>query len=335
MAAEAKQIEGLDRAAILMLSLGDDLAAEVMKHMGPNDVQKIGAKLTQIEDISNDKLQTIVADFSSEAETNVPLGDNEFVKKALTKALGKDRADMVIDRISTDNDGCGLDALKWMDAKMVADIIRDEHPQTIAVVLSSLDSDQASEIMTLFPPRLRSDVVMRIATMESITPAAMRELEEAIKENLAGNAAVNTKSIGGVKTAAEILNQMDSTSEGAIMGEIEKTDVDLATSIQEKMFVFGDIVKIDDKGFQALLKDITTEQLIYALKVADEELKEKFFKNMSERAREMLEEDMEAKGPVKLSEVEKAKKEILTVVKRLEQEGKIVLGGKGGDDELV
>ncbi|MCP3677281.1 MAG: flagellar motor switch protein FliG [Deltaproteobacteria bacterium] len=335
MAVEEKKIDGLDRAAILMLSLGEDLAAEVMKHMGPNDVQKIGAKLSQIEDVSQESLQTIATDFSSEAETNVPLGDNDFVKKALTKALGSERAEMVIDRISTENDGCGLDALRWMEPKMVADIIKDEHPQTIAVVLSSLEAEQASEIVGQFAPRLRSDVVMRVATMESITPAAMRELEEAIKESLAGNAAVNTKSIGGVKTAAEILNQMDSSSEGAIISEIEKNNVDLATSIQDEMFVFGDIVKIDDRGFQALLKDITSEQLIYALKVADEALKEKFFKNMSERAREMLEEDMEAKGPVKLSEVEKAKKEILTVVKQLEQDGKIVLGGKGGDDELV
>ncbi|MBI5599109.1 MAG: flagellar motor switch protein FliG [Deltaproteobacteria bacterium] len=333
--ADPKKISGLEKAAVLLLYLGEDLASEVMKHLSPSEVQKIGSQMTRLEDMPRERLDQVAGDFRQEAETTVSFGGNEYVKKVLAKTLGPDKADAIIDRIIHGNEGAGLDALKWMDPKTVADLIRNEHPQTVAVIMAHLEPEQSSHVISRLSPRLRADVIMRIATMESIAPGAMKELEDTIKQHLAGNAAVYTKSVDGIKTAAEILNQLDTSNETAIISEIEKASSDLAQRIQGMMFVFADLSKVDDRGLQALLKDISNEQLAVAMKAANDALKDKFFNNMSERARDMLKEDIETRGPVKLSEVEKAQQEIVKVARRLEQEGKLVIGGKGGEEVLV
>ncbi|MBI5327256.1 MAG: flagellar motor switch protein FliG [Deltaproteobacteria bacterium] len=332
--AEGKK-DGVEKAAMLLLSMGEDLASDVMKYLSPTEVQRIGSQMTKIEGLSHEALNQVVKDFEGEMQSTISSGGSEYVKKVLTKALGSDKAATIIDRIIEGGEGGGLETLRWMEPKVVADLIRNEHPQTIAVIVSYLEPEHAARVIAHFQPRTRANVVMRVATMESISPGALKELEEAVKQRIAGSVSAHTRFVGGIKMAAEILNQMDTSSETAIISEIEKNNAEVSTKIQEQMFVFADIIGIDDRGMQTILKEISNDILVLALKVASDELKEKFFKNMSERASEMLKEDMETKGPVKLSEVEKAQQEIVKTVKRLEQEGKIVTGGKGGEEQLV
>lgn len=327
--------DGLKKAALLIMSLDEELASEILKNLSPTEVHKISSKIATMKEVTRDMLEEVAREFEERASSTISLGGDEYVKKVLTKALGPERANAILERVLEGSEGGGLEQLKWMEPRVVADIVKNEHPQTIAVVMARLEPEQASEVLSHLPERTRGDVLLRLATMESVPSDAMRELEEAITEQLKGAVAAKSRLIGGIKAAAEILNYMDSTSERAIMDAIEKVDSELATKIQEQMFVFADLVKIDDRGIQTLLKEIPSEQLVLALKTADDELKEKIFRNMSERAREMLKEEMETKGPVRLSEVEKAQQEIIKVARRLEQEGKIVIGGKGGEEVLV
>ena len=335
MAGEKKKRDGLEKAALLIMSLDEELASEILKNLSPTEVHKISSKIASMREVSKDMLEEVAKEFEERASSTLSLGGDEYVKKVLTKALGPDRANAILERILEGEEGGGLEQLKWMEPRIVADIVKNEHPQTIAVVVAHLEPEQASEILSHLPERTRGEVLLRLATMEAIPSDAMKELEQAIMEQLKGTVASRNRLIGGIKAAAEILNYMDSTSEKAIMETIEKVDSDLATKIQEQMFTFADLVKIDDMGIQTLLKEVSSEQLVLALKTAEEELKEKIFRNMSERAREMLKEEMETKGPVKLSEVEKAQQEIVRIARRLEQEGKIIIGGKGGEEVLV
>lgn len=333
--AENKSMGGVEKAAVILLSLGEDIASEVMKHLGPVEVQKIGSHMAKIEGLSPNELDVIAKEFEEEMHSSISSGGSEYVKNVIMKALGPDKANAIINRIIEGGEGSGLEALKWMEPKVVADLIRDEHPQTIAVILSYLEPEHASQVMLNLPIKIRSDVIMRVATMESVSPDALRELENAIMHRISGSVSIHTKSIGGVKIAAEILNQMDSSNENAIISDIEKSNTDLAGRIQEQMFVFADIINIDDRGIQTMLKEVSSDVVALALRVADDTLKEKFFRNMSERAAEMLKEDMETRGPVKLSEVEKSQQEIVRTARKLAQEGKIVIGGKGGEEQLV
>lgn len=331
-----EKLNGSEKAAILLLSLEEDLASEIMKHMGPTEVQKISSYMTKIEGFTAERFTAAAEDFCGAMGSTVASGGGEYVKKILTKALGPEKAGAIMDRIMEGNEGGGLDALRWMDPKTVANLIRDEHPQTIAVIMCYLEPEHACEVVSYLQPRLRHEVVMRVATMESVSKDAMRELEEAIKQQLSGNiATIHQKAVGGIKIAAEILNHMDMSVENTIMAEVEKINSELATKIKDQMFVFADLASVDDRGMQSLLQEVSSEHLAFALRVADEALKEKFFKNMSERAREMLQEDMETRGPVKLSEVEKIQREILEKARKLEQEGKLVIEGKGGGEVLV
>ena len=248
----------------------------------------------------------------------------------LVEALGEDKASGLIDRILIGRNTKGLDALKWMDARAVAEIIRLEHPQIIAIVLSYLDPDHAAEVLSFLPERLRPDVVMRIALLDGIPPAALQELDEILEKQFAGSDNVKSSpGVGGIKRAADILNFMESSVESQILETIKEADADLSQQIQDKMFVFENLVDVDDRGIQALLREVSTDTLIIALKGADEAIKEKIFKNMSKRAAEMLKEDLEAKGPVRVSEVEAAQKEILAIARRMAESGELVLGGKG------
>ena len=332
----AKQKEekrnGTERAAILLLSLGEQEAAEVMKHMGAKDVQRIGAAMTQLQNISRQEVTGVLNDFTAtvESQTSLGVGVDEYLRKVLIGALGEDKASGVIDRILFGRSSKGLEALKWMDDRAVAELIRQEHPQIIAIVLAYLDADQSAGVLKQFPEWLRSDVVMCSATLDGIQPTALHELDEVIEKQFAGKTgALKTSVIGGVKTAANILNFMDSSQEAAVVENIRKLDDALGTKIQDLMFVFDDLVEIDDRGMQEVLRAVPGERLLLAMKGADEKLKEKIFKNMSQRAADMLKDDLESKGPVRLSEVEAAQKEILAIVRKMSEAGTIQLGGKG------
>lgn len=328
---EAKR-NGTERAAILLLSLGEQEAAQVMKHMGAKDVQAIGAAMTQLNNISRQDVTTILGEFTQtvESQTSLGVGVDDYLRKVLIGALGEDKAAGVIDRILFGRSSKGLEALKWMDARAVSELIRQEHPQIIAIVLAYLDADQSAAVLAQFPDWLRADVVMRIATLDGIQPHALHELDEVIEKQFAGKTGVlKTSVIGGIKTASEILNHMDASQENALIDHIKKVDDALGVKIQDLMFVFADIVEIDDRGMQEVLRAIPGEKLLLAMKGADDTLKEKIFKNMSQRAAEMLKDDLESRGPVRLSEVEAAQKEILASVRKMSEAGTIQLGGKG------
>ncbi|HSI21460.1 MAG TPA: flagellar motor switch protein FliG [Methylophilaceae bacterium] len=322
--------EGVLKSAILLMSIGEEEAAEVLKYLGPKEVQKIGMAMAGLDNISREQIQGSLREFRAEAEerTTLGVGSDTYIRSILTKALG-DKATNLIDRILQGGDTSGIESLKWMDSPSVAEMIKNEHPQIIATILVHLDYDQSSEILQLFTERLRNDVMLRIATLDGVQPHALRELNDVLTKLLSGSDHIKKSKVGGVKAAAEILNFMGGTVESAIIGNIKEFDEELAQKIQDEMFVFEDIGKIDDRGIQLLLREIQSESLIVALKGATPEMREKIFKNMSQRAAEMLRDDLEAKGPVRLSEVEGEQKEILKIVRRLADEGQIVLGGKG------
>jgi len=330
-----KNIPGPERAAILLMSLGEAEAAEVLKHMAPKDVQKVGQAMAALTNVTRERATEVMEDFVLllDNQTSLGVGADDYVRRVLVGALGEDKASGLIDRILLGRNSKGLEALKWMETRAVADLVRNEHPQIVAIVLAYLDSDQAAEILPMLPERMRSDVMMRIARLDGIQPAALRELDEIMEKQFSGNNNIKSSSVGGVKKAANILNLMDSSMEQSISSRITETDSELGGRIQELMFVFDDLGNVDDRGIQTLLREIGTDTLSLALKGADPKVKDKITKNMSQRAAAMLIEDMEAKGPARLADVEGAQKEILAAARRLAEAGTIVLGGKG--DELV
>lgn len=327
-------MSGSERAAILLMSLGDQAASEVLKHMEPKEVQNVGTAMAQLTNVSRGKVADVLKDFvkTMNEETGLGLGTDEYVRKVLTGALGEEKAGNIIDRILQGGNTKGLETLKWMDPRAVSEIIRLEHPQIIAIVLSYLEPDQSAEILGLFPDRVRVDVLMRIASLDGIQPAALNELNDIMEKQFSGSNNVKSSTVGGKKSAANILNFMDSSMEGEIMDNIKEVDADLGQNIQDLMFVFDNLNEIDDRGMQTILREISSESLVLALKGADEGLKDKILGNMSKRAAEMLRDDLEAKGPVRLSEVETAQKEILAVARRLSDAGEIALGGSGGEE---
>ncbi|MDV3239686.1 MAG: flagellar motor switch protein FliG [Gammaproteobacteria bacterium] len=327
------KFSGVDRAAIFLLSLGETDAAQILKHMGPKEVQKVGAAMAAMANVSREQVQTILGDFieTVENQTALGVGSEEYIRRVMVDALGEEKAGTLIDRILLGRNTKGLESLKWMDARAVAEIIRLEHPQIMAIVLSYLDSDHAASVLTYLPERVRIDVLMRIATLDGIQPAALAELDEIMERQFSGSNNVKSSSVGGVKAAANILNFVDSSMEGEIMELIKDADSELGQKIQDLMFVFDNLADVDDQGIQALLREVSSDNLIIALKGADETVREKIFKNMSKRAAEMLRDDLEAKGPVRLSEVEIAQKEILAIARRMAEAGDIVLGGKGAE----
>ena len=335
MADGSNKIPGTDRAAILLLSLGEQAASEVLKHMAPKEVQKIGAAMAALSNVSKDQVSGVLEHFNKEVgnQTSLGVGSDEYVRKVLIQALGQDKAGNIIDRILLGGNSKGLEALKWMDPRAVAELIRLEHPQIIAIILSYLDSDHAADVIVHLPDKVRVDVIQRIAALDGIQPSALQELNEIMEKQFSGQSTGNVKSssVGGVKAAANILNLTETGKQAEIIGHIKEGDEKLAQQIEDLMFVFEDLVEVDDRGIQGLLKEISSDSLIVALKGASEGIKEKIFKNMSKRAAEMLRDDLEVRGPVRLSEVETAQKEILGVARRLADAGEIVLGGKGGE----
>ena len=329
--------EGVEKSAILLLSLGENEAAAVLKSLGPKEVQKIGHAMAALKTVPREKVEAVLDEFHDHAGKGAPVAvDDELIKAMLTKALGDDRAANLISRIMHGGDTAGIEGLKWMDAATVADLIRNEHPQIVATILVHLEFDHAGEIMKHFSERLKNDVLLRIATLDGVQPAALRELNDAMARLLAG-ASTNMKksAMGGIRHAAEILNYVGQAAETAILDNVREYDPDLAQKILDEMFVFENLLDIDDRGIQLLLREVQSDSLIVALKGASPEMREKVFKNMSQRAAEMLREDLEAKGPVRLSEVENEQKEILKIARRLADEGQIQLGGGGGDDQFI
>ena len=325
---------GVDRAAILLLALGEQDAAQVLKHLGAKDVQRVGAAMAQLSSVTREEVSTVLTTFSSnvEQQTSFGVGTDEYIRKVLNEALGADKAGGVIDRILRGRSGRGLEALKWMESKAVCEMLRNEHPQIISIVLSYLDADQAAQVLTQLPEAMRGDILMRVATLDGVHPTALNELDEVLEKQFSGNGAKTAGGFGGPKAAAEILNLVGTAHEGTIMAQIAKVDEPLSQKLQDLMFVFEDLTLVDDRGMQELLREVPGDKLIIALKAADETLKQKIFKNMSERAGQMMKDDLEAKGPVRLSEVEAAQKEILVTAKRMADEGRLALGGKGGEE---
>ncbi len=318
------------KSAILLSSIGEELAAAVLQHMMPREVQRVGTNIAILGTTSPEELHEAVEELKDAVRGKISLNDSqdEYLRNVLTKALGEERAGTILDRILVGADQSGIDALKWMDAASIAELIKNEHPQIVAVILAHLEYDQAADVLKLFPERLRNDAMLRIATLEGVQPVALRELNESLARILSGADRMLKSSLGGVKTAAEIMNFMGSL-EAPTMDSIREIDFDLAQAVQDQMFLFENLMDLDDRSIQALMREVQSDSLILALKGTSEPLKEKIFRNMSARAAEMLKEDLEARGPVKLSEVEAEQKEILKTVRALVDDGTIVLAGKG------
>jgi flagellar motor switch protein FliG len=328
-------LSGVQRAAVLLLSLGESDAAEVLKHMNAKEVQKLGIAMATISGISREQVSQVMEVFNTalDKQTSLGMGADDYVRKVLVQALGEDKAGSLIDRILLGRNTTGLDTLKWMDPRAIADLVRNEHPQIIAIVLSHLDGDQAAEVLKILPERTRSDVLLRIATLDGIPPNALNELNEIMERQFSGNQNLKSSSIGGVKVAANILNFMDSGQDQAILASIGQVDAELGARIQDLMFVFDNLNDLSDRELQALLREVPNDRLGLALRGADSKVREKITRNMSQRAAEILLEDMEARGPVRLSDVEMAQKEILAIVRRLSEQGVISL--VAGSEEMV
>jgi flagellar motor switch protein FliG len=326
---------GLENAAILLMSLGEEEAAGVFKHLEPKEVQRLGETIAKMKTITRDKVDSVLEKFSSVAATQSSLvpDTDAYVKSVLKRALGDDKAELLIGRILQTSDIGGIERLKWMDAQAVAELLRNEHPQIVATILVHLEQDQAGAVLKLLAERARNEVLIRIASLDGVQPEAMQDLNDVLSQLLAGGSAKPKRaSLGGVKTAAEIINLLGTPVETSALDFIREADAALAQQIQDNMFTFDDLMRLDDKGIQALLKEVQSDSLVVALKGATPDLRDRVFKNMSSRAAETLKEDLDSRGPVRLSEVENEQKELLKVVRRLAEEGQLVLSSGGGDD---
>jgi flagellar motor switch protein FliG len=327
---------GLNDAAILLVSLGEEEAAEVFKHLTPKEVQKLGETIARMRGVTREKVDFVIDRFTNDAGAQSLLVDDagDYVRSVLKLALGDDKAALLIDRIMQGGDISGIESLKWMDPLSVAELLRGEHPQIVAAILVHLEYEQAAAVLMQLPERFRSEVMLRVATLEGIQPTALKDLNEVLFKVLAGGDKVRKTSLGGVKTAAEMLNQMGGNADVAVLDSIRNYDPELAQKIMDKMFVFDDLVKLDDRSVQLVLREVVTETLIVALKGGSMEVRDKILANMSMRAAESLREDLEGRGPMRLSEVEAQQKEILKIVRRLVEEGQVTIGG-GPEDSYV
>lgn len=328
--------QGLNDAAIFLMSLGEEEASEVFKHFSPKEVQKLGEAIAKMRNVSREKVDQVINRFSADASAQSLLvsDTSSYVRAVLRRALGEDKAGLLIDRILQGGDVSGIESLKWMDPLSVAELLRNEHPQIVAAILVHLDYEQSAAVLMQFTDRQRSEVLLRVATLEGIQPTALKDLNEVLFRVLAGGDKIRKSSLGGVKAAAEIINLLGTNTETVVLDSIRSYDPELAQKIVDKMFVFDDIGKLDPVAIQTVLKEVASETLIVALKGGSPELREKILSNMSRRAGEALREDLESRGPLRLSEVEAQQKEILKTVRRLADEGQITLGG-GGEDSFV
>jgi flagellar motor switch protein FliG len=320
-----------EKAAILLLAIGEEAAAEVLKQLGPKDVQRIGGTMAALSDIKRENIAIVFEEFIEEMTntTGFGIGTEDYVRNMLTTALGSEKASGIIDRMSLGGNTQGLDTLKWMDARAISDIIRQEHPQIQAIVIAYLESDLSAEVLSYLPESMRLDIMIRVAKLDTVQPDALLELNNILERQFAGSSSAQKRRIGGTKVAADIMTNLDGSIETEIMDALTEVDEGLSTTIQDLMFVFANLLDVDDRGIQSLLREVATEVLVVALKGADDELREKIFTNMSSRAADLLRDDLEALGPMKVSDVEAAQKEILVVARRMAEAGDIILGGSG------
>ena len=325
--------EGILKSAILLMSLGEEEASRVFRYLGPKEVQKLSEAMATLNDIKREEIEEVLEEFCQQSDNRTSLGQDglDYLRKVLVRALGEEKAISLLDRISRGDDTNGIESLKWMDAIAAAELIKNEHPQIIATILVHLERDQSSMILAQFTERLRNDVLLRIATLDSVQPIALRELNGVLSKLLSGTDSIKKPRMGGIRTTAEILNFMPTALENNIIENFTQYDEEIAQRIMDEMFVFDDLLNVDDQGIQLLLREIQSDSLITALKGAKEELRSKVFKNMSQRAAEVLREDLESKGPVRVSEVEAEQKKILKILRQLADDGRVALGGKGGD----
>ncbi|MCH1924571.1 flagellar motor switch protein FliG [Shewanella sp. C32] len=330
-------LSGIEKTAILLLSLSEADAASILKHLEPKQVQKVGMMMASMDEFGQERVQAVHKLFLDNIQKYSSIGFNshEFIKKALTAALGEDKAGNLIEQIVMGSGAKGLDSLKWMDARQVASIIQNEHPQIQTIVLSYLEPDQAAEIFSQFPENTRVDLMMRIANLEEVQPAALQELNDIMEKQFAGQGGAQAAKMGGLKAAANIMNYLDTGIESQLMETMRESDEEMAQQIQDLMFVFENLIDVDDRGIQVLLREVQQDVLQKALKGADDNLKEKILGNMSKRAAELLRDDLEAMGPIRVSEVEVAQKEILSIARRLSEAGEIMLSGGGGGEEFL
>jgi flagellar motor switch protein FliG len=335
MAGNAAEIPGAERAAILLLSLGEQEAASIIRHMDAREVQRVSEAMAALKDVPRERTQTVVAGFIDSVEKRGAGGSGarEFVRRMLTTSLGRDRAERFLERLSPDADtGAGMDQLKWMHPRQVADLLRGEHPQVVATVLAHLDPEQGGAVAALLPEALRDDVLLRVATIDEVPQSALKELDGLVEQRAAEAAAGPPRRLGGTRLAANILNALAADQKGAALAFIEERDAELCQQIKDQMFVFENLMQVDDRGIQALLREVPSDVLATALRGADPEVQDKLFRNMSKRAGEILKEEMEVRGPVRLAEVEAAQREIVGIAQRLAEDGTIVIGGSGGGE---
>jgi flagellar motor switch protein FliG len=335
MADDKLDIAGPERAAILLMSLGEQDAAAIIRHMDAGEVQRIGKAMAALREVPRERTQSIVTSFVNSVENRGAggAGAQGFVRRVLTTSLGKQRAEAFVERIVSGGEpGAGIDQLKWMHPRQVAELLREEHPQVIATVLANLDADQGAEVATLLPEQLRGEVLLRVATLDEVPQSALNELDAMVEQRAAEGTTAPPRRLGGTRIAAGILNAMEREQQGQALAHIEEADAGVSQQIREQMFVFDNLLDVDDRGIQAVLREIQSDTLAVALRGADPELQEKIFRNMSKRAGEILRDDMEVRGPVRVSEVEAAQREIVTVTQRLAEEGTISLSGTGGSD---
>lgn len=320
---------GEQKAAILLRAIGEEAAAQVLKQLDPKEIKKLGNYMSGTAIISKDEEATVLSEFQAASSVGeVQFKGNEYIKNILIKALGPEKAKDIIESMSRKTYP-GLEALKWVDVKTIVQMVKAEHPQTIAVILAHLESEQASQVLAQLPEFLRGDVALRLATMEDVQPEVLEELSNILQESLLASTGMRAQTLGGAEVMADIMTRLDKNTEGTIMAKIAERSQPLADAIRALMFVFDDLVKLDDRGMQELMKEISKDDLPLALRGADLTIQEKFFKNMSSRAAEMLKEDMEAKGPVRVTDVERAQQNILKVCRKLEEEGRIIVAGAG------
>ena len=322
-----------ERAAVILLLLGEEQAADIISFMSPREVQSLGANMVSVADLSQEAVNVVLDDFIStiKKQTNLGLGTADYVQAVFTKALGEDKAATVLGRIMPGSSSKGLDILRWMDARSIGEMVVEEHPQVIAIILSVLEYDIAADVLNFIPAEVRAEVIQRVASLETIHPSAMEELENVMREQFSSNSSAKSSSFGGIKTAAKIMNFTKSDMESSIISGVTGIDEELALKIQDNMFTFENLSGLDNRSIQVLMRNIETDLLMTALKAADEEVKDKFMDNMSQRAKVMFIDEMEAKGPIRITDVEDAQKVILRIARKLSDSGDIVLAGRGDD----
>src|ERR1700728_1149797 len=334
MADKSDELAGTQRAAILLMSLGEQDAANLLKQLDARDVQRLGVAMAELKEVSREQMTSVLDNFIGvvDGKANLASGSQDYVRRVLTQAVGKQKTELLLDRVSTGQTGQGIEALKWMESKAVAQIISGEHPQIAAIVLSHLKPEQARAILPLLTEEVRTEVLMRIATLNEVPQSALTELDQLVEKQANATPPATLRRIGGARTVANILNAMERDKSGEELGKIEKADGEMHQQIKDLLFIFDNLLEVDDRGIQGLLREVGSDTLAVALRGAEPEVQEKILKNMSKRAAEILKDDMEARGPVKLADVEAAQKEIVTVAQRLADEGTISLGGKGAGE---